>query len=169
MWGGVMAPPLTDAQRAEILQLLRDGHSVTAVVHLTHRAAKVVARVRDAHGVEPFPRGRRQTPQHGPPPEDSLRVFREAGVRLIRAGFPPVSTHPDRACKDADPALFFTEQPGHLGKRVEERAKAICAGCPVLEDCRAWALPITDLYGLWAGMTMREREDWRINNSAEAS
>ncbi|WP_353962108.1 WhiB family transcriptional regulator [Micromonospora lupini] len=58
------------------------------------------------------------------------------------------------ACDSVDPALFF---PGP-GQRPDG-AKAACRGCPLLEDCRAWALsrPKYQLYGIWGGMTRQER------------
>lgn len=165
----MMAAKLSAEKKTEILRLLQAGHTVYRVVRLSGAAERTVAKIRDAHGIKPHRRGRGQEPR-SVPPEVSLRTIREVGgVRLVKAGFPAVSKHPDRACKGADPALFFGDKPGQLAKVVEARAKAFCARCPVRVECLAWALPITDLYGLWGGMTMREREDWRINNSAEES
>lgn len=41
------------------------------------------------------------------------------------------------ACRASDPELFFP-----LAQSVEQeaRAKAVCAECPVLTDCRAYAV-----------------------------
>jgi len=42
-----------------------------------------------------------------------------------------------------------------------KRALAICAECPVLEQCKAEALELSSrvtLHGVWGGMTQRERE-----------
>lgn len=36
-------------------------------------------------------------------------------------------------------------------------AKAICAGCPVRATCRAYALTAREPYGIWGGLTARER------------
>ena len=36
-------------------------------------------------------------------------------------------------------------------------AKAICATCPVLEQCREYALSAHEPYGIWGGMTEEER------------
>ena len=38
-----------------------------------------------------------------------------------------------------------------------ERAKAICQDCPVLEECRDHALSTREPYGVWGGMSEEER------------
>ena len=45
------------------------------------------------------------------------------------------------------------------GKSLEqvERAKAICAACPVRRDCLAFALRIGQADGIWGGLTEEER------------
>ena len=65
------------------------------------------------------------------------------------------------ACKDMDPDLFFPERP--TGSHAYDRARAICASCPVLEECRAWgdrvegAVPPSWWYGMLAGETPHAR------------
>jgi WhiB family redox-sensing transcriptional regulator len=36
-------------------------------------------------------------------------------------------------------------------------AKAVCATCPVREQCRSYALEVGDKYGVWGGTTAKER------------
>lgn len=64
----------------------------------------------------------------------------------------------ESSCSSVSPELFFA-RPSNLKKMAE--AKAICASCPVLEQCREYALDPAHFeftqYGLWAGMTERER------------
>ena len=59
------------------------------------------------------------------------------------------------ACKDRDPdqKLFF---PDH-GNRSPRKAKAICAGCPVQADCLDRALENDERFGIWGGLTEKER------------
>lgn len=57
----------------------------------------------------------------------------------------------------------------HARQRQEQRAKAICAECPVLDRCRAWALHHDD--DLWpvmvvGGMTPGERRRARFGSEA---
>ncbi|MFI9412390.1 WhiB family transcriptional regulator [Nocardia gamkensis] len=40
-------------------------------------------------------------------------------------------------------------------------AKKICAGCPVLTHCRDHAVAANEPYGIWGGMTPRERARYR--------
>lgn len=60
----------------------------------------------------------------------------------------------DAACRDADPALFFT----HV-----EDGKAICNGtldtepCPVREQCLEYAMAANEHFGVWGGLDEEER------------
>lgn len=40
----------------------------------------------------------------------------------------------------------------------EERAKAICSGCAVRQECLDHALAVNERYGIWGGMTENERK-----------
>ncbi len=64
------------------------------------------------------------------------------------------------SCRTADPDLFFHpwgERDPMRGRR-ERGAKAICAGCPVLETCRSYALTTKEPYGVWGGLSEHDRE-----------
>lgn len=39
----------------------------------------------------------------------------------------------------------------------ENRAKAVCASCPVRSECLEHALNGDERYGIWGGLTYRER------------
>ena len=39
----------------------------------------------------------------------------------------------------------------------EQRAKAVCAGCPVRQECLDTALTQNERYGIWGGLTDVER------------
>lgn len=45
-----------------------------------------------------------------------------------------------------------------------EKALTICGQCPVIETCRDYALG-WELYGIWGGMTEKERRDYRLKNN----
>ncbi|HEX9774358.1 MAG TPA: WhiB family transcriptional regulator [Actinomycetota bacterium] len=64
------------------------------------------------------------------------------------------------ACRGADTNLFFT--PFHLETkdervRREAKAKAICAECPVIMQCRRFALDVREPHGIWGGLNEIER------------
>ena len=48
---------------------------------------------------------------------------------------------------------------GSTGRRRAANAKAICATCPVIEQCREYALRAQEPYGIWGGMTEEERRE----------
>ena len=73
----------------------------------------------------------------------------------------PGSAHADSAwcrdwatrgrCAGQDPDALFVE-----GKE-QRAAKALCKGCPVIAECLADALDNRTPFGVWGGMTERER------------
>ena len=60
------------------------------------------------------------------------------------------------SCRGMDPSIFF---PGAGSRRArdEARAKVVCEGCPVLTQCRQYAVDAAEPYGIWGGMTPLER------------
>ena len=40
----------------------------------------------------------------------------------------------------------------------EMLAKAVCASCPVIDNCLRWALAAREPYGVWGGLSTEERE-----------
>jgi WhiB family redox-sensing transcriptional regulator len=71
---------------------------------------------------------------------------------------PPTSLA-DAACKGEAPDLFFGPDAEFVNARQvrEEKAKAICARCPVRPDCLAYALDSGEMFGIWGGLNEDER------------
>ncbi|MFC7716999.1 WhiB family transcriptional regulator [Nonomuraea recticatena] len=59
------------------------------------------------------------------------------------------------ACRTSDPDLFFPPAPSPV---QEARAKAVCSGCQVLDDCRAYAVRSGETEGIWGGLTPRNAD-----------
>jgi WhiB family redox-sensing transcriptional regulator len=55
-------------------------------------------------------------------------------------------------CRQTDPEVFFPEK----GRSTKE-AKAVCRRCPVREDCLETALAADERFGIWGGLSERER------------
>lgn len=55
------------------------------------------------------------------------------------------------ACRTADPDALFVQG------AEQNRAKALCLTCPVRTECLADALDNRVEFGVWGGMTERER------------
>jgi len=66
----------------------------------------------------------------------------------------------DAACHGESVDLFFSIEGERRPEREvrEEKAKAICARCSVLEECRAHAEARPETYGTWGGLTEDERK-----------
>jgi len=65
----------------------------------------------------------------------------------------------DGKCKEADTEIFFLDS-GERGKQKREKqrkAKAICKGCPVVNECLQHAMKTPEYFGVWGGMTADER------------
>lgn len=82
--------------------------------------------------------------------------------------FPSVGTEEDMppaggACADVDPELFFPLS--YAASRQVTAAKQICAGCPVLTECRVYGMGQSD--GIFGGLTPDERRDLRRQQKRE--
>lgn len=64
------------------------------------------------------------------------------------------------ACRGADLDRFFSEG------RTKAEVVAVCEDCPVLAECRAYALDREWVEGVWGGTTKKERA--RIRAAASA-
>lgn len=66
------------------------------------------------------------------------------------------------ACRELDTELFFHPEGerGSSRRRRAANAKAVCASCPMIEQCRSHALTSREPYGIWGGMTEEERREW---------
>ena len=74
----------------------------------------------------------------------------------------------DAACRGQDTSNFYhpENERGPSRVRREVRAKAVCAGCPVVQNCLRWALAAREPYGVWGGLSTEERESLLIGKSA---
>jgi WhiB family redox-sensing transcriptional regulator len=57
-------------------------------------------------------------------------------------------------CGETDPEAFFVEKGGST-----RPAKRVCAGCPVTAECLAYALERGEEFGVWGGLSARERRE----------
>jgi WhiB family redox-sensing transcriptional regulator len=64
-------------------------------------------------------------------------------------------------CAETDPEEWFPEQGGSTAA-----AKAVCRQCPALAECRVWALSHDEKFGVWAGLSERQRHRLRNGRSA---
>jgi WhiB family redox-sensing transcriptional regulator len=86
-------------------------------------------------------------------------VLGMAGV--FDAGFPGADAEDqgwqERAlCAETDPEAFFPEKGGST-----REAKKICTGCEVRAECLEYALSNDERFGIWGGLSERERRRLR--------
>ena len=55
-------------------------------------------------------------------------------------------------CAQTDPEAFFPEMGGST-----REAKKVCLGCEVLGECLEYALANDERFGIWGGLSERER------------
>ncbi len=55
-------------------------------------------------------------------------------------------------CAQTDPEAFFPEKGGST-----REAKRICASCEVRAECLEYALAFDERFGIWGGLSERER------------
>ncbi|MFO8076455.1 MAG: WhiB family transcriptional regulator [Egibacteraceae bacterium] len=89
-------------------------------------------------------------------------MSRRSTAHLSPSPPPPREWQHHGSCRHADAELFFppfeVESTGARHAR-EAAAKAVCAECPVLEQCRDWVLAVDEPHGIWGGLTESERRD----------
>lgn len=64
-------------------------------------------------------------------------------------------------CRDEDPSTFFSPEGerGYARLRRQHNAKAICAQCEVVLQCRYHSLRHQEPFGVWGGLTESERAE----------
>ena len=62
----------------------------------------------------------------------------------------------DALCAQTDPEAFFPEKGGST-----REAKRICEGCEVRSQCLEYALANDERFGIWGGLSERERRKLR--------
>lgn len=68
----------------------------------------------------------------------------------------------EAACIGRNTELFFPTAAGGAAEKQRDEAKAICASCPVIEQCRMAAIANMECNGIWAGEDF-SRYQYRIN------
>lgn len=70
----------------------------------------------------------------------------------------------DALCAQTDPEAFFPEKGGST-----RAAKAVCAACPVRQQCLDYALAHRETSGIWGGLSARERRDLLTDDPTHSS
>jgi len=71
------------------------------------------------------------------------------------------SWHQEANCRGEGVRTWFSGAPAMVDK-----ARAVCADCPVRDECYQYAMSDPDLVGIWAGFTEKERKELRRSRVA---
>jgi len=78
------------------------------------------------------------------------------GVRKPETDENPLAWQTDSLCAQTDPEAFFPEKGGST-----REAKKICGSCEVRNSCLEYALENDERFGIWGGLSERERRKLR--------
>ncbi|MET0590251.1 MAG: WhiB family transcriptional regulator [Naasia sp.] len=78
------------------------------------------------------------------------------GVRKAREEDDALAWQADSLCAQTDPEAFFPEKGGST-----REAKKICTSCEVKTQCLEYALQNDERFGIWGGLSERERRKLR--------
>ena len=67
-------------------------------------------------------------------------------------------------CAETDPEAFFPEKGGST-----RDAKRVCTGCSVRAECLEFALANDERFGIWGGLSERERRRLRLQQRIDLS
>ncbi|MGH7195158.1 MAG: WhiB family transcriptional regulator [Candidatus Saccharimonadales bacterium] len=90
-----------------------------------------------------------------PPDWQQRAACKAANAVNLNIFYPPTNPHPSKPDKKTKEA-------------TEERAKQICATCPVARVCLDYAIKYNEPHGIWGGKTRKERIDISDQRKAAA-
>ena len=91
-----------------------------------------------------------QTPAEVSDSKPRLSLIVEGMENLLEV--PQESWQENALCAQTDPEAFFPEKGGST-----REAKRICQGCEVRDECLEYALENDERFGIWGGLSERER------------
>jgi WhiB family redox-sensing transcriptional regulator len=77
-------------------------------------------------------------------------------VELIDTAEDELSWQERALCAQTDPEAFFPEKGGST-----RDAKKVCVGCEVRSECLEYALEHDERFGIWGGLSERERRKFK--------
>ena len=91
-----------------------------------------------------------------PAPEEAVAWTEVAGLYSVEEEEGELSWQTDALCAQTDPEAFFPEKGGST-----RDAKRVCEACPVQTECLDYAMSKDEKFGIWGGLSERERRRLR--------
>jgi WhiB family redox-sensing transcriptional regulator len=175
------AAPDAKAARGILVLLAADGLTVDTVARQTGYSRDAVRDAGFAAGMTLMNPARRNGGMTPPPPAPGTPARADvAGVLYATFGPAIIGSLPaydgpteaelaaeerawqDRAlCAQTDPEAFFPEKGGS-----SREAKRVCRGCEVRRECLEYALARDERFGIWGGLSERERRRLKRRGAA---
>ena len=93
---------------------------------------------------------------HAPVPSNWFVDPVYLGVPGVQQEDDALAWQADALCAQTDPEAFFPEKGGST-----REAKRICDSCEVRSECLGYALENDERFGIWGGLSERERRKLR--------
>ena len=84
-----------------------------------------------------------------------MNVIRHYG-NLLAA----IEEHGDPVCRTTDPEMWFPET-GEGHSNSLRYAKELCNDCPLIIECRLYAIAAEEPHGVWGGLDAQQRSKLR--------
>lgn len=91
-----------------------------------------------------------------PAPDESADWAALAGVYAVEEDEGELAWQTEALCAQTDPEAFFPEKGGST-----RDAKRVCESCPVQAECLDYAMSKDEKFGIWGGLSERERRRLR--------
>jgi WhiB family redox-sensing transcriptional regulator len=85
---------------------------------------------------------------------DELQLI--MNIELMDTAEDELSWQERALCAQTDPEAFFPEKGGST-----RDAKKVCVGCDVRAECLEYALEHDERFGIWGGLSERERRKFK--------
>lgn len=91
-----------------------------------------------------------------PAPDEGSDWSAVAGLYAVDEDEGELAWQTDALCAQTDPEAFFPEKGGST-----RDAKRVCEACPVQAECLDYAMSKDEKFGIWGGLSERERRRLR--------
>ena len=78
------------------------------------------------------------------------------GLSLVSSDSEPAGSQEKALCAHTDPEAFLPQKGGST-----REAKRVCSSCEVRAECLEYALENDERFGIWGGLSERERRRMR--------
>lgn len=152
-------PPLTNAEVGQAIHDYKNGRSVIEIAAELKCNPVTIYNHLHKHQVKTKPyrfrttkSGRKSAAKPKPKP---LAIVEALPVTHLEPDPDGNGDWSERgSCRQTDPEMFF---PKRSATHFAQKAKQVCHTCPVTAECLEYALTNREEFGVWGGLSTRER------------